>query len=270
MKMLLAPLCLVCITTLSAQSPVDKAWKTLTTAAQDKSYEKRGKAIQAMGLLSGEARAQAAAEAALKDENEDVRSAAAESLGAMRASGSIPKLKAALKDPAAAVVFAAANSLLVMGDKDAFAVYFAVLTGQKKTGDALVESQVKMLKDTKALTKLGFQAGMSFVPFGGISYAVFKKTTADEVSPIRAAAAMKLVSDPDPKTAQALATTAKDEKWLVRAAVVTAIARRNDPALLSAVTPLLDDENDVVRFNAAAAVIHLSAAARPKPGPAKK
>jgi HEAT repeat protein len=249
---------ILCSAGLQAQTPVEKAWTILSAAAQDKSYEKRGKAIQALGVISKDARSQATAEAALKDEHEGVRAAAADTLGAMRAEGSAQKLKAALNDPATSVVFAAANALFAIGDPGAFQVYYAVLTGQKKSGDALVESQMKMLKDPKALSKLGLEAGIGFIPFGGISYKVFKKATNDTVSPVRAAAAVKLTNDPDPKSAQALAAAAKDPKWLVRAAAVGAIARRNDPSLLKSVIPLLDDDDDVVRYNAAAAVIHLS------------
>jgi HEAT repeat protein len=247
---------------LQAQAQVDKAWMILSTAANDKSYEKRGKAIQAVGVISGNPRAQEMAEKALGDEREEVRVAAADALGHMLAKGSAGKLKAALKDPETSVVFAAANALFAIGDPEAYQVYYAVLTGEKKSGDALVESQLKMLKDPKALSKLGFEAGIGFIPFGGVSYKVFKKATDDTVSPVRAAAAVKLTNDPDPKSAQALENAAKDSKWLLRAAVVGAIARRGDPSLLRAVAPLLDDENDVVRFNAASAVIHLSAVAK--------
>ncbi len=247
---------------LQAQSPVEKSWTILTTAVADKNYETRGKAIQSLGLVTGNARAQSMAEAALQDQREEVRAAAADSLGAMRAKGSAPKLKAALKDPATAVVFAAANALFVMGDPDAFEVYYAVLTGTRKSGDALLDSQMKMLKDPKALTQLGFEAGIGFIPFGGVSYKAFKMATADTVSPVRAGAVVKLTHDPDPKSAQAMANAAEDEKWLVRAAAIGALARRNDPAMVKPIIPLLNDENDVVRFNAAAAVIHLSA-----PGP---
>jgi HEAT repeat protein len=261
---------IACAACLQAQTPVEKAWTILSAAARDKSHETRGKAIQALGVIQGDARAQSLAEAALKDEREEVRVAAANALGAMRAKGSVAQLKAAINDPATAVVFAAANALFVIGDPVAYEIYFAVLTGQKKSGDGLRESQMKMLKDPKALTQLGFEAGIGFIPFGGVSYKVFKMATADTVSPVRAAAAVKLVNDPDPKSAQALTDATKDPKWLVRAAVVGAIAQRNDPSLAKAVTPLLDDENDVVRFNAAAAVIHLNSPAPSKAKPVRK
>jgi HEAT repeat protein len=111
---------------------------------------------------------------------------------------------------------------------------------------------------------------VGFIPFGGISYKVLKMTMADNVSPVRAAAAGRLVNDPDPKTRQALEDRTKDEKWLVRAAVVGALARRKDPSALKVITPLLEDENEVVRFNAAAAVIQLSSPAPRGAGPARR
>jgi len=253
---------------LQAQTPVDKAWKILSDGAEDKSYEKRTKVMHALAFIPGDAKAQATAETALKDSHEEVRAAAAEALGGMGAKGSAPKLKAAINDQATSVVFAAANALFVIGDPDAYRVYYAVVTGQKKTGDALVASQMKMLKDPKALANMGLEEGIGFIPFGGVSYKVFKMATNDSVSPVRAAAAAKLSRDPDPKSRQALMDITKDSKWLVRAAAAGAIAKRNDPSMASAVVPLLDDDNDVVRFNAAAAVIHLNspAAATPKAG----
>ena len=257
---------IACAAFAQAQAPADRAWKILSEGAQDKSYEKRGKVMHALALIPGDARAQTAAEAALKDSREEVRAAAAEALGVMGAKGSAPKLKLALNDQATAVVFAATNALFVLGDPDAYRVYYAVVTGKKKTGDPLVESQMKMLKDPKALTHLGIEAGIGFVPFGGVSYKVFKMATDDAVSPVRAAAAAKLSKDPDPKSAEALADITKDPKWLVRAAAAGAIAHRGDPSLLSTLLPLLGDDNDVVRFNAAAAIVHLST---PSPTTAK-
>lgn len=240
-----------------AETPAQKAWGILTEASQDKDYEKRMAAVRSLGLIIVDSRAQSMAEAALNDEREEVRAAAAEALGQMGAKGSAQKLKKAARDTDASVVLAAANALYLLGDPVAYEIYYAVLLGEKKSGGALLESQVKMLKDPKALTRLGIEAGMGFIPFGGVGYKVFKMSTNDTVSPVRAAAAVKLTKDPDPKTGKGLRTSASDPKWLVRAAVVGAIARRGDPSLLSAVEPLLVDENDVVRYNAAAAVIQL-------------
>jgi hypothetical protein len=45
-----------------------------------------------------------------------------------------------------------------MGDPDAYRVYIAVLTGERKSGHPLFQSQMKMLKDPKALTQMGLEA----------------------------------------------------------------------------------------------------------------
>ena len=256
---------LLCAACIHAQTPVDKAWSILSGAAQGKNDGDREKAIHALGLLTGNERARTLAENALSDDTEDVRATAADVLGIMGAKESVPKLKAALKDKETSVVFAAANALFVLGDPAAFDVYYAVLTGKMKSGDSLVESQLKMLKDPKALGHMGLEAGIGFIPFGGVSLSVVKMLTSDTVSPVRATAAAKLIGDPDPKSHQALLDTAKDEKWIVRAAVVGALAHQKDPAALSVIAPLLDDDNDVVRFNAAAAIIQLSSLAPVSP-----
>jgi len=247
--------CSVC---LRAQTPIGKAWTILSDAAKNGNHDRKGQAVRALGLISGNARAQSLAEAALLDKDEDVRTAAADSLGKMHATGSVGALKAALKDPASSVVFAAANALLSLDDPTGYEVYYAVLTREKKSGDSLIDSQVKMLKDPKALSKIGFEEGIGFVPFGGVSYKVLKMATDDTESQVRAAAISKLTSDPDPRTSKALVNATKDPKWLIRAAATNAIAKRGASSMLPAVTALLDDRNDIVRYNAAAAVIHLT------------
>lgn len=118
---------------------------------------------------------------------------------------------------------------------------------------------MEMLKDPGTLAKVGFETGIGFIPFGGIGYKAFRSFHQDNVSPVRAAAAQRLVTDPDPASGTALAAAASDDKWVVRASAISAIARRGDPALLPAVAARLDDDEEVVRFNAAAAVAHLSA-----------
>jgi HEAT repeat protein len=243
----------------SAQTPLDRAWTNLTAAASDKNEDKRSHAVQALGLAHGDAKAAGMAEQALADSSEDVRIAAATALGQMEAKASAPKLKAAIKDPQAAVVFAATNALFVMGDPDAFEVYYAVLAGEKKSGDSLVASQMKMIKDPKALAKIGFESGVGFIPYGGVGLKTFKAVTKDDESPVRAAAAAKLAKDPDPRTEKLLESSVKDKKWLVRAAAIDALAKRDNPAAIPVLATALDDDNDIVRFTAAAAIIRLNA-----------
>jgi HEAT repeat protein len=132
------------------------------------------------------------------------------------------------------------------------------LTGERKSGEPLLESQLKLLKDPNALAQIGFEQGIGFIPFGGIGLQVFKSFRQDNnVSPVRAAAGQRLAADPDPASGHALVRATTDEKWIVRASAVSAIATRGDRSLGSALVPRLDDENETVRFNAAAALVGL-------------
>jgi HEAT repeat protein len=241
-----------------AQTPAERGWALLEQAIQDPKEESRASAAHALGLLVNHERALQLAERALKDQSPEVRAAAATTLGQIGLPAAIPSLKAAIQDPATEVVFSAAAALYALKDPGAYSVYYAVLAGERKTGEPLLQSQLDMLKDPQALAKIGFEAGMGLVPFGGLGYKAFRKIKQDNVSPVRAAAAQRLASDPDPRSGEALAKAASDKEWLVRTAVASAIARRGDPKLIPAVIPLLDDQQDTVRFNAAAAVIRLS------------
>ena len=242
-------------TLLPARTDVDRAWSMLTDGAADQKADTRVKAIQALGLLQGNVKAQRMAEKVLQtDEKPEVRSAAATALGQMGAKSSAARLKAALNDADPEVVLAAANSLYLLRDPIAYEVYYAVLMGERKSGDGLLESQMNNLKDPKFVAKMA----VGFIPFGGIGYEVYKAFAKDDTSSVRAAAAHRLIRDPDLKSADALAQASSDSKWLVRAAAVDALARRGDPAFLQTAVLLLDDENDTVRYNAAAAVVRLS------------
>lgn len=254
--LLLCASCAVAATS-TAQPPSERAWNVLKQGASDPDDDKRAKAIHALGLLSKNDDARRLAESALSDPKPDVRAVGATALGQIGLRASAAKLKEALKDEETEVVFSATTALFALGDPVAYEVYYAVLTGERKTGDALVQSQLDRLKDPEALAKIGFEAGVGFIPFGGISYKVFRSIREDHATPVRAAAAKKLAADPDPKSGQALAKACSDEKWLVRASAVSAIAERGDEKLISAVIPLLGDPEDIVRFTAAAAVIRL-------------
>jgi HEAT repeat protein len=245
---------------LVAQAPDDRAWKILQDGAAHADTDTRVAALHALGLLVKNDLARRLAESKLGDPSPEVRAAAADSLSQIALPASIPALQGAVKDKESEVVFSATSALFHLGDPTAYQVYYAVLTGQRKTGEPLLESQMEMLKDPNTLAKIGFEAGIGFIPFGGIGYKAFKSFRQDNVSPVRAAAAQRLAADPDPNTGKALAAATADEKWIVRAAAISAIAKRGDASLLPAATARLDDEQAVVRFNAAAAVVRLSKA----------
>jgi len=244
----------------SAQTPIERAWTILEQNVAGQRDETRIAAIEALGLLVKDDRARRLAESKLTDAHADVRAGAAAALGQIGLPASVPALKRTLQDKETEVVFAATSALLQLGDPTAFQVYYAVLTGERKTGEPLLESQMNMLKDPDALARIGLETGIGFIPFGGMSYKVVKSFRQDNVSPVRAAAAQRLANDPDPATGRALVAATSDDKWLVRASALSAIARRGDAALVPAIVPRLDDENETVRCSAAAAIVRLGAA----------
>jgi HEAT repeat protein len=245
------------------ESPKHKAWDMLLTAALSKVTTERTNGIRALGLLSGNARARELAENGLKDPKAEVRAAAATALGQMQASESIPKLEAALSDTKIAVVMAAANSLRDLQDtKWAYAVYYDLLTGERKSGDGLIARQLEDLKNPKELAKIGFSQGIGYIPFAGIGWDAYRTMHKKDPNPVRAVAATLLAHDPDPATSQALVNATKDKDWIVRAAALEAIAQRGDASLLPKVQQRFSDKNPKVRYSAAAGVIRLSS---PKP-----
>ena len=240
------------------QSPQEEAWEILRTGVQNKSAERRTKAVGVLGLVPRNKKVLEYAEAGLKDSNASVRMAAANALGEMHSRSSIPKLKTCLDDEEPGVVLACAKALLEMKDRSAYDVYYAVLTGELKTKGSLIQEQMKVLHNPKQLAQLGIEEGLGFVPFAGMGYTAYKMLSKDEVSPVRAAAARALVNDPDPQSAKALADAVSDKSWIVRKAALDAIAKRGDAKLLKVVIPAMEDDKDIVMYTAAAAVLELS------------
>lgn len=246
-------------------STSDAAWTTLRGGLTSEKDDQRRAATRVLGLLEGDETARGLALEGLKDKDPDVRAAAADALGQMRAKGVGPQLVALVKqEHEVGVVMAGARALITLGDPTGYAVYYAILTGERKAGGGLLESQKKMLKDPKKMAELGFEQGIGFIPFAGVGYGAIKAIGRDDASPVRAAAARILAKDRDPKTRDALVTAAGDKSWIVRAAALDALSRRGDSSVLAEIAPRLEDGEDVVKYTAAAATIHLSAVEQKK------
>jgi HEAT repeat protein len=265
----------------AVKDPKAQAWSVLYTGLGESSVDKRTTAVQVLGLLPNDPKATAAALKALKDDKPEVRAAATQSLGAMNAKSTIPQLVEMVNDKDPGVIMASARAMIALGDNRGYNVYYAILTGERKSGTSLMDEQKKMLNDPKKMAQFGFEQGIGFIPFAGLGYGAFKMVTKDTTSPVLAAAALTLAKDPDPKSGQALADTAANNKsWIVRAAALNAIALRGETSLLPAAQAQLDDSKEEVRYSAAAAVIRLTdlsgrrapAAKAPaaKPAPQKK
>jgi len=156
-------------------------------------------------------------------------------------------------------------TMRVLGDEQGYLVYYALLTGERKSGESLIGGQEKelnqLMRNPKQMEAMAFEQGMGFVPFGGVglqAYQVIHENQSKE--PIAKATAIRiLANDPDPRTAKALAAATKDKHWLVRAAAFDALARRGDAALLPDAAYGLTDDKEEAKLAAAAAVIKLSA-----------
>jgi len=246
-------------TAVPVQPPAaQRAWNLLHEGAAGKSSEHRAAAVRALSLLLGEHRAVALAMKALGDARPEVRTAAASSLGELRATSAIPSLKEALSDKNLTVALAAAHSLIVLKDTaSAYEVYYAILTGDRK-GGGLVSEQMETLKDPKKMALLGFREGIGYVPFGDIGYMAWRAITKDSRAPVRAGAVKALSDDADPITQNMLAQEAvSDKSELVRIAALESIAKHGDPSAVEKIEPAMNDPKYSVKCAAAAAILHL-------------
>jgi len=197
--------CFLSLQLFAAETTKDKAWSVLYSGLRENSVDKRTTAVQVLGLLPGDPKAEEAALKALSDEKPEVRAAAAKALGDMKAKNAIPRLMGMYNDKDPGVIMASGKALIVLGDERGYNVYYAILTGERKSGTSLMDEQKKMLNDPKKMAQFGFEQGIGFIPFAGMGYGAFKMLTKDNTSPVLAAAALTLAKDPDPKSGQALA-----------------------------------------------------------------
>ena len=254
---------------MSAQTPLENAWTILQAGAENKGTDQRVATMRVLELIPSDAKAVSMAETGLQDKEAQVRATAALSLGAMEDKNAIPQLAAVVKgDAEGAVVMAAAKALIQLGNEKGYEVFYAIITGARKSGESLVGSQEKeltqLLHNPKQMETMAFEQGMGFVPFGGIGLQAYQSIHASkEKNPILKATSIKLLAkDPDPRTEKALLAETSDKNWLVRAAAFDALARRGDAAVLPDLSSGLNDEREEVKLTAAAAVVHLSAASK--------
>jgi len=246
------------ITGACAQTPQEKAWQIIQTGQAEHHADVRAAAVRALGLLRGDPRAEELAVNALKDKNPLVRAAAAIALGQMGAQSLIPSLKKALADKENRVFFAAADSLLLLGDPSGYDLYREVLTGERRSGEGLIGGKKRLIANRKEMVLLGIGVAAGFAPYAGYGWMMRQELSKDYVTPVRVNALKKLANDPDLRIGRALVKAASDKHCAVRAAALDAIARHGDANLTDVVTLHMDGKKAAVRFTAAAAVLRLS------------
>jgi len=266
----LSTLCGLVLALLSAphcpgQSTQEKAWTLLEAGARQPKAKLRVVAVRVLGLLPDDDRATQLAQDALQDPKPEVRAAAATALGKMRAASSVTRLKKALSDKKLSVVLAAAHALHELKDPACYEVYYAILTGRRKSSEGFFEQETEMFHDPKELATMGFEQGIGYLPFAGIGWDAMRTIMKDrsDGSPVKAAAASNLVSDTDPRTAAALVNATQNRNWVVRVAALEAIAERGDPIASGKIEPLLKDSKLEVKYTAAATIARLGAPLEP-------
>lgn len=247
----------------------EHAWAVLDTGLTHKAADHRVEAVKALSLITGQRAAIKPAVYALSDDNADVRAAAATTLGQLHAVSAIPDLKKLLSDKEVSVVLAASQALYQLRDNSAYDVYYAILMGDKKASDGMIQSQLDRLKDPKKVAMLGVEQGIGFVPYGGIGMQAYHFAKSDH-SQVRASAARSLALDPDPMSRDALVQIAlTDDSTAVRQAALDALAERGDASCNRRLERNLTDSKFAIRYRTAAAIIHLGDTgkrAKRKPG----
>lgn len=237
----------------------EQAWAVLTSGLRHRHASERATALEAIALMTHNRRAAQFAIRALKDKDFHVRAAAAMSLGPMGSKEAKPALHDALNDQEVSVVLAATHSLYLLKDKQAYEIYYAILMGDRKSSNGLIQSQLDRLKDPKQMMQMGFEEGISFIPFAGMGYEAWRELHRHDGVDARAVAAGFLAHDPDQITEDALMQSAlADKDEAVRIAAVDALADRGDPKCIERLAKNLTEDKSAVRYRTAAAILHLS------------
>ena len=141
----LAVFALALVTPLMAQAPSAQAWNVLQAGLGDKTLEERAAAVRVLGLVENDPKAQEFATKALSDSKPEVRAVAADALGQMNAKSAAPLLEQNITsdEKDVGVILSCARSLVQLGDNRGYAVYNAVLTGEKNSGGGLMNEQKK-------------------------------------------------------------------------------------------------------------------------------
>jgi HEAT repeat protein len=242
----------------------EAAWILLTQAATSDKFRDRSDALSALTILDHDRRAIALIENGLNDKEEAIRMLSASSLGDLKARSSIPKLWAAMNDPSAEVIFAAAQALWRMGDRSGRDIFYDVLDGERQVTPGPLKSKLKQARmdmhDPKALALIGVNeaSGALLGPFSmGVSLAeAYAKGSGGSV---QALCAQLLASDDNRRTLEELTDALADKNWAVRVAAARSLAKLNDRAALPRLKDLMaSDKSQPARLTTAAAIIRLN------------
>jgi HEAT repeat protein len=247
----------------------DRAWALLTDSLKDKNPDTRLQAVQSMGLIGAHEPYLSALVAMLDDKDVQVRVAAVQSLVDIKNKNTAPALKKALADPIPEVSFAAAKALYVLKDPDGEEALLSILAKELKTSSGYITKQVRdslrLLQTPKPLMMLAIKTGVGFAPVPGLGEGIssLQGILSDPGMSGRAATALLLAPEKDPRVEAALIDCLDDKQGSVRAAGCHGLALRNKKSLEEKLIPLLDDKKPAVRLRAAAGCLRLESIPAP-------
>lgn len=256
----------------AAPAPVplqDRAWSIITDALNDKNPDTRVQAVQSLGLIGVREPYISILAAMLDDKDVEVRVATVTSLVDLKNKGTVPALQKALGDEIPEVSFAAAKALWTLKDPEGEDALLSVLSGEMKASSKFLDKKkreaLRLFHTPKPMMFFALRTGAAFAPVPGLGTGVasLQGILFDPAISGRAATALLLAADKDPRVLPALIDALQDKDASVRAAACHGIALRNDRKLEKDLIPMLDDKKPAVRLRAAAGYLRLESLPAP-------
>jgi len=257
---------LILISIVDGQAPVplkEQAWSIITDSLKDKNPDTRVQAVQSMGLIGVHEPYTSTLVGMLDDKDVEVRVATVSSLVDLNNKETVPALKKALADDVPEVSFAAAKALWSLKDPEGEDALLSILSGESKASSGFLDKKkretLRMFHTPKPLVFFAIKTGAGFAPVPGLGAGIssFQGILSDPTISGRAATALLLAFDKDPRVLAALIDALQDKEESVRAAACHAIALRNDRKLEKDLIPLFDDKKPAARLRAAAGYLRL-------------
>lgn len=246
------------------------AWQLLTNAYKSKKASDRAESLNALSMLPDNARAFDMIEAALSDRAPEVRAQAANVLGQMNATRSIPKIKPLLKDKSPDVAFAAARALSQLGDPSGRDVLIEVLTGERHVSGGVVDATKDWTKQFtfRNVAFLGAAQGATIFagPLGAVGVSALQQILfQDHTSTTRASSAQALAPDGSQRVIEILEKALKDKDWTVRFSAANALGVAPTTQPVPQLENMLRDKKSAVRLVSAVSIVRLASTSPPKP-----
>lgn len=251
------------IATVGSSTPRQHAWTILDKSLQGSIFQRQEALAAIASIRRPDADAVKRCKSGLRDKDPQVRQYAALALGELHAKEAIPDLKAALDDNGE-VAFAAAKSLMDLGDTSGQEMLIAMIAGERKDTPGILENAVRdarsRLRHPKDILLMGASeaTGAVFGPAAmGLEAVTDTATLHGSGTPGRAAAAAYLAEDPNPYAIPLLEWALADNNYAVRLQAAMALGSRGGSASLPKLEFTLNDPHNSVRDMAAASIIRI-------------